>query len=283
MAYLLIVSFVWALSFGLIKNQLAGLDSTLVSTVRVALAAVVFLPFLRPRLSGFADALKLTLTGALQFGAMYLLYLHAFKFLKSFEVALFTTTTPLYIIFFDAALRRKIVAKHWVAACLAVAGTVVIVWHGLASSDLSTGLVLVQLSNICFAVGQLAYRRIRSGMTTSPDYNVFAWLYLGALVISLATASVTSDWRTFHPTTSQWLVLLYLGVLASGVCFFLWNRGATLVNTGTLAVLNNAKVPLAILCSLALFHENADLTRLLIGGGLLIGAVIIAERAGREA
>lgn len=282
MVYLFIVSFVWALSFGLIKNQLAGLDSTLVSTVRVALAALVFLPFLRPRLIRVSDVIQLTVVGAVQFGAMYLLYLHAFKFLKSFEVALFTTTTPLYIILFDAALRRKFVAQHWVAACLAVAGTVVIVWRGVASADLTTGFLLVQLSNICFAVGQLAYRRIRSDMTTSPDYQVFAWLYLGALAISLATAAVTSDWKAFHPTESQWLVLAYLGVLASGVCFFLWNRGATRVNTGTLAALNNAKVPLAILCSLVLFHEKADLTRLLIGGGLLVGAVLIAERAGRE-
>lgn len=286
MIYLLIVSLIWALSFGLIKNQLAGLDSTLVATVRVGLAALVFIPFLRFRGARSGALLKLTIVGAIQFGAMYLLYLHAYVFLKSFEVALFTTTTPLYVILFDATLRRKFVYLHWVAAFLAVAGTLIVVWHELTSPELLTGLMLVQLSNVCFAVGQLAYRRIRSGMTNAPDYTVFAWLYLGAVFISVLASLGSSNWSTFHPTLAQWGVLAYLGVLSSGICFFLWNRGATLVNAGTLATLNNLKAPLAIACSLIVFHEKpasfAEVQRLIFGGVLLIGAVFIAERWGED-
>ncbi|MFM7261548.1 MAG: hypothetical protein ACKO3W_13190, partial [bacterium] len=49
-------------------------------------------------------------------------------------------------------------------------------------------------------------------------------------------------------TTPQWLTLIYLGVGASGVGFFLWNVGATKVAPATLAVMNNAKVPLGVAC-----------------------------------
>ena len=48
-------------------------------------------------------------------------------------------------------------------------------------------------------------------------------------------------------------------MLASGVGFFLWNVGATRVRSGTLAVMNNAKVPLAVVVSLAFFGEQAPL------------------------
>jgi len=65
------------------------------------------------------------------------------------------------------------------------------------------------------------------------------------------------------------LVLLYLGLLASGVGFFLWNVGATRVEAGILAVFNNVKIPLAVLVSLLFFREHADWLRLLCGGGII--------------
>jgi len=43
MLWLLIVSFIWAFSFGLIKTQLTGLDSALVSFIRLLISFFVFL------------------------------------------------------------------------------------------------------------------------------------------------------------------------------------------------------------------------------------------------
>ena len=50
---------------------------------------------------------------------------------------------------------------------------------------------------------------------------------------------------------------------------------------GTLAVFNNAKVPLGVACSLLFFGETADLPRLAVGGALLIAAVAVAETKSR--
>ena len=49
MLLLLLASLVWAFSFGLIKDQLAGLDPTAVAVLRLLCALLVFLPFLRRR------------------------------------------------------------------------------------------------------------------------------------------------------------------------------------------------------------------------------------------
>jgi drug/metabolite transporter (DMT)-like permease len=70
--------------------------------------------------------------------------------------------------------------------------------------------------------------------------------------------------------------LLYLGILASGICFFLWNYGAVKVNSGLLAVMNNLKVPLGMLFSIAIFGEEGNLISLLVGGSLIIAAGYIA-------
>jgi len=47
MIYLLLVSIAWAFSFGLIKGNLAGVDSNFVSFARMAFSLLVFLPFLK--------------------------------------------------------------------------------------------------------------------------------------------------------------------------------------------------------------------------------------------
>ena len=92
-----------------------------------------------------------------------------------------------------------------------------------------------------------------------------------------ASAFVT-DWSGLHLTPSHLLTLLYLGAIASALAFFLWNLGASRVGTGTLAVLNNAKVPLTVACSLLFFGEQADPLRLLASIVLLGFALWLAER-----
>jgi drug/metabolite transporter (DMT)-like permease len=84
-------------------------------------------------------------------------------------------------------------------------------------------------------------------------------------------------------TTPQWLTLIYLGVGASGVGFFLWNVGATKVAPATLAVMNNAKVPLGVAASIVVFGETADLTGLFAGFALLGAALWVAARSERGA
>ncbi|PTX99011.1 EamA family transporter [Opitutus sp. ER46] len=278
MFLLLIVSFVWAFSFGLIKGRLAGVDPTAVATLRLALALLVFLPWLRLRGVSTAMRFRLAAIGAIQFGVMYVLYLRAFAHLQAYEVALFTITTPFFVTLLDGAIRRQFVGRHAAAALLSVAGAGVIVWQGLALSSTVVGVLLVQASNLCFAAGQLGWRHARAQLGSGvSDASVFALLYAGAFAASLAWSFTTTDWLALRLTWSQGATLAYLGVLASGVCFFWWNIGATRVNAGTLAAFNNAKIPLAVACSLVFFGESANVPRLLLGGALMAGGVWLAE------
>ncbi|HVU23281.1 MAG TPA: EamA family transporter [Opitutus sp.] len=280
MLLLLLVSLIWAFSFGLIGNTLAGVDPTAIAVLRLALALLVFLPFFRRSGLGARAALRLAFIGAVQFGAMYLLYLRAYRDLPSYAVALFTITTPLYVALLDAALERRWRADFVLAAVLAIAGAGVIVFSGtIAGGNIPRGVLLVQLSNLCFAAGQLAWRRERARVPASiPDASVFALPYAGAFAVTLALSLVTVPWSAVRLTPAQVATILYLGVVASGVCFFWWNVGATRVNAGTLAAFNNAKIPLAVACSLLFFHEHTDLPRLLVSGVLLALAVWIAQR-----
>ncbi|HEY9249968.1 MAG TPA: EamA family transporter [Rariglobus sp.] len=276
---LILVSLLWAFSFGLIKGRLAGLDPVAVSVLRLALAALVFLPFLRPRALPRKDVLTLAAIGAVQFGVMYMLYTAAYSHLKAHEVALATILTPIYVALLDAAVENRTRWRHMIAALLAVVGAGVLIWQNRTSDTIITGFLIVQGANLCFAAGQVAYKRFRPTLPAAVnDAGIFFWPCLGAVAASASASVFLTDWTAFRPAAVQWGVLAYLGMLASGLGFFLWNYGTTRVNTGTLAVFNNAKVPLGVLCSLLFFNETpASIPRLLVSLALLVIAVLVAE------
>lgn len=281
MTYLLTVSLLWAFSFGLIETHLSSLDSNLVAFLRLALSLVIFLPFLRARAVPGRTAAWLVACGAVQFGVMYALYIASYGYLRAYEVALFTILTPLYVTLLNDALRRRFDKRNLEAALLAVVGTGVVVFEDVHRAGLLAGFLLVQLANVCFALGQVWYRRLVTEPGLGRDAGVFAWLYLGAVLIT-APLGIAGAQALPDLTATQWLVLAYLGVVASGLGFFLWNVGARRVNAGTLAVFNNLKIPLGIVVALLVFGESADLPRLALGGVVILLALWWARRGERR-
>ena len=275
MVLLIVVSLIWAFSFGLIKRYLVGVDSTFVSAARLGLSLLVFLPFLRLRGVAYRLALTLAAIGAVQFGVMYLAYIESFRYLRAYEAALFTITTPILVTLIADALDHTLRLRALLAAVLAVTGAGFVTLKSVNLDLTLTGLALVQLSNAAFAIGQIAYRRVRARHAGLRDRDVFALLYAGAFAIALVAFVVKAPPISFTPP--QLLTLLYLGVLASGVGFFLWNVGATRVTAGTLAVMNNAKVPLAVAVALIFFGEQAHMPSLCASLALMGVAVWLAE------
>jgi drug/metabolite transporter (DMT)-like permease len=282
MVYLLVVSLVWAFSFGLIKGNLAGLDAVFVAGVRLLISLLVFLPFLRLKGLKRKLAWQLLGIGALQYGVMYITYIASYPYLKAYEIALFTIFTPIYVTLINDAMRRKFQPLHLELAVLAVLGTGVVVYGGMRQSEVLTGFLLVQISNLCFAFGQVAYKAVLPPEVKVKEQRLFGLLYLGGVLTTALASLFFTDWGAVAVTSSQLWTLLYLGVVASGISFFLWNMGARRVEVGTLAIFNDLKVPLSILVSLLVFGEEANVLRLLIGGGIVLAALVISERAGRR-
>jgi drug/metabolite transporter (DMT)-like permease len=288
MPLLLLATLLWALSFGLIKRELGGLDPNFVAWTRMALALPLLLPFVRWReLSSWPgppwrSAAKLVAIGAVQYGLMYTGYLAAFGFAQAHEVALFTVTTPLYVSLLHDAWARRFDPVNLGLALLAVVGAVVLQPRSWTLAGAWLGFALVQAANLCFALGQIAYRGVRRQAPQVRDHAVFAWLYLGGLLVTTVTVSLADSWSELgHIDGRQTWTLLYLGLVASGAAFFLWNRGAVTAPAGALAVFNNLKIPLAVAAALTIFGEHADLVRLALGGGLMLIAASLA--AGRGA
>ncbi len=277
MLYLLTVSLIWAFSFGIIKDNLAGLNSSFVASVRLLLSFLVFLPFLKTKNIPLSARLKLFLTGAVQYGIMYVSYISAYKYLLSYEIALLTIFTPLYVTAFGDLFRKKFNPLFFITASVSVVGAGIVLYQTLSPKDLLIGFLLMQLSNLCFAFGQIYYKRIMSELKGLKDAEVFSFLYLGGFVTALLFVAPQFRLDYFSLNSNQILSLIYLGIVASGLGFFLWNYGARKVNDGTLGIFNNIKIPLAIAVSLIFFGERADLLRLTLGLIVITLAIILNE------
>ena len=257
---------------------LAGqVDSYFAVFLRVALAALVFLPFLRPGLLRGRQRLVLMGLGAVQLGLMYIFFYQSFLLLSVPEVLLFTIFTPLYITLLDDALFGRFTPFYLLTAALAVVGAGVIRYDGLDGGFL-LGFLVVQGANLCFALGQVGYRRLSAELPASlPRHSVFAWFYLGALAVALPAFALLGNAAALPTTGVQWGVLLWLGLVASGGGYFLWNLGATRVDAGALAIMNNALIPAGLLVNLVIWNRDADLARLALGGAIIAGSLWLNE------
>lgn len=279
MIYLVAVSLIWAFSFGLISQQLTGLDANLVAWARMAVALPLFLPFLRWRGLATGVALRLIMIGAIQYGLMYVAYLGAYQYLKGHEVALLTIFTPLFVVFWNDLYQRQRSPRAYLLAVLAVIGAGIITLKPGGWTPALLGFALMQVSNAAFAWGQIAYRRLRPRFADHRDDQVYALLFLGAFLVTALATTFAGSWGELATATpTQAASIVYLGAIATGLGFFLWNFGAVRTTATKLAIGNNLKIPLGVLIALTVFGEEADLVRLLAGGGLMLVAVWLAER-----
>lgn len=273
---------IWAFSFGLIGSRLSEVDSVFVATLRLCLASLLLLPFLKLGDLSKRDLRRLPLYGAIQFGLMYVAYIQAFEYLPSYLVALFSVLTPVYVVLFHDLRHRSWSPRYFFAALLSVGGAAFIRAASPSDHEIWIGFLLMQLAGVSFAFGQVAYRDWKRQRPHIADQDCFFLLYAGGLAFALISSLFLTDWRALPTDKGQWLALLYLGLVASGCGFFFWNKGAAQVTPGVLGAYNNAVVPLAIFFSLFLFGEASEFTfeacgRLIGGSGLVLSAVWVGQ------
>lgn len=274
MQALLFSTFLWAFSFSLIGVYLSGqVDSYFMVFFRALMAAVVFLPFLKTRIT-LSQAWKYLLLGSIQLGLMYVFMFQAYLYLTVTEFLLFTVFTPIYVTLIYDLLQQRLPRKGYLlSAILAVIGAAIIRYENL-SSDFWIGFFLVQAANICMAIGQVGYKFLME-KEPIPQRTAMAWFYLGATFIGLCAFLSLGNLTKLPTTTLQWGILIWLGAGASGLGYFIWNYGATQVDAGTLAVMNNVLIPAGLLVNWLIWQQTPNLLQFFIGSIVIILALVI--------
>jgi carboxylate/amino acid/amine transporter len=280
MRYLFGVTIVWAFSFSLIGVYLSGqVDSWFSVLMRIGIATLMFLPFLKIKKISTKTIIMLVGIGAVQLGIMYCFYFQSFRFLTVPEVLLFSVFTPIYITLLNDILKKQFHRGYLLTALIAVLGAAYIQYSSI-SKNVFLGFLIIQGANFCFAIGQVAYKYLLSStaeLKRIPKHTIFGLFFIGAFIVSLIAFLVFGSTEKIPTTKIQWGVIIYLGAVASGLGYFLWNQGVVKVNTGSLAIMNNALIPLGLIVNLLFWNKEADINKILIGGFLIFASLALNE------
>ncbi len=275
MIYLIIVSVIWALSFSLIKGTLTSIDPFFVSFIRLFISFLIFLPFLRFKNIDKKLLPHLLIIGIIQYGLMYIAYIYAYQYLKAYEIIILTIFTPIFIVITFDIWGKKFKSSNWIKALLAIIGSGIILYSENTEIGFWKGILLIQVSNILFAIGQVYYKKLIVKNSFSEQRDNYAVIFLGATFITGIFTFSATNFIELEVSINQWLSLLYLGGIATGLGFFLWNVGVTKVNDGSLAVINNLKIPLGVIFAVLILNESFNLIQLSVGSIFILIALFV--------
>jgi carboxylate/amino acid/amine transporter len=245
------------------------LDKYFLVFIRAALAALLFLPFTKFRGVPLILQLQLMLIGAVQIGIMYLFLYHSYQFLSVPEILLFTIFTPFYVTLAYDILARSFHFLYLISAGVAVLGAFIIRYDNV-NNDFLAGFLLIQAANICFAAGQSAYKYVLKNRQNFDQKEIFGYFYFGAALVTSIAFFALGDFEKITPSPLQWVILFWLGLAASGVGYFLWNKGAVMVDAGVLGIMNNALIPAGLIVNIAIWGKVENYTTLTIGTSVIL-------------
>lgn len=255
MIYLILVSILWSFSFGIIKYGLSGIDSSFISLMRNLIAFLFFASLSLYNFKKFIFDIKLILIGAIQFGLMYVLYIQSYQYLPAYLIATFTITTPIFIGIFSQLLQNKSFSLSGIfSILLVVLGSLMMRFNIVNPLDYWLGFFLIQCANICFAIGQIMFKKWYSKNTSVDIIYNFSQMFFGAVLIT-SMFSIINSTNIGMLNTYNLFALLFLGLFSTGFGFLVWNLGSLQVSNERLAVMNNVVIPIAIFNSFLIFGE----------------------------
>jgi drug/metabolite transporter (DMT)-like permease len=266
--YLILVSILWSFSFGIIKYGLSGIDSSFISLMRNLIAFLFFASLTLYNFKKFIFDIKLILIGAIQFGLMYVLYIQSYQYLPAYLIATFTITTPIFIGIFSQLLQNKSFSLNGIfSILLVVLGSLMMRFNIVNPLDYWLGFFLIQCANICFAIGQIMFKKWYSKNTSVDIIYNFSQMFFGAVLIT-SMFSIINSTNIGLLNTYNLFALLFLGLFSTGFGFLTWNLGSIQVSNERLALMNNAVIPIAIFNSYLIFGEAIN--PLLFAPGLVL-------------
>jgi drug/metabolite transporter (DMT)-like permease len=150
---------------------------------------------------------------------------------------------------------------------VAVMGAAVIRYDRI-NPDFFMGFLLLQLANFTYAAGQVLYKHLVARHPSDlPHYRRFGYFYLGALAVALPAFLLFGKQNFLPEAPLQWGVLVFLGLVSTALGLYWWNKGACLVNGGTLGLLIN----------LLIWNQHEELGRLFLGGSVILLAVWVSR------
>ena len=283
---LVLASLLWGANFSVMKAALDELDPLAFNALRFPLAALALLvivhwrgrKLLPPSPKEWWRVAALGLVGHL---AYQLFFLFGIELTLAGNASLLIATTPVWVVLLSVLFRKERFSPLiLVGATVALVGTAVLILGvGDAGSGGSRkGDLLVLVSALMWAFYTVFARRL---IKRHGALEVTAWtLWIGAPALFLAgvPSLLATDWGAV--SAGSWLGVVYAGVLAVSVCYFLWYRGVQRLGQSRTAIYANFVPVCALLVAWAWLDEVPGELQL-TGAVIIFAGIAVAAKAPR--
>lgn len=267
--------FLWA-SLASLATLLSNVPPFLLTGIGLIIGALVSLPSLRHGLSAWKIPIRTLLIGVYGlFGYHFMLFL-ALQTAPAVEANLVNYLWPLLIVLLSPIFTKSLSLnfRYVLAAISGFAGAVLAITSGgsgFGFSSIEVGYFFALAAAVIWATYSLATTKVPSFPT--PAIGLFALvsgiLAIGAHFIFEPAASIS---------TTDWLLLLVLGVGPLGGAFYLWDAALKIGDPrriGLLAFLT----PLLSTALLVVVSGNSLSWQLLLATGLIVGGALLGPRS----
>lgn len=255
----------------------AGLTLTTVLAFRFLLATVIVWPVLAVsgslvRLSGRSLAVAFAL-GAFGYAAMSGLYFWGLEFMSAGMVAIVLYTYPVFVVLLAAGtLGERITRRTALAVVLALAGVALITGTDPAGAD-PRGVAIVLGAALVYAT----YITVSRAALASVDARTLtAYVLPAAAGAFLAYGTATATLQV--PVGPRgWGIVVAIAVIATVIPIFTFFAGLARIGASRAAIVSTFEPAVTVLLGAALLGEPIT-TATVVGGGLILGAVVLVQR-----
>ena len=282
------VALIWGINIPFMKIGLDQLDIFVFNAIRLSISALVLVGFAwHERRRGIVPHPSLRWSQLLIYGvtvsAVYqLLFLIGMSRTTSGNTALIVSTVPMWTallawIFLAETLR----ALSWCGLLIALAGTVIV---ALQKGDVTTGAEHLQgnlliLGSALMWSGGTVYSRPLLRRISPMQLSASAAVIALPIHWFVAAKRFDSNLSALG-TANLWLIMLYAGVLSSGLALPMWNYGVRHAGAAHAAIIQNL-IPVVTIVAAWISRGEKVTSAQLLGGALILGGLIIM-RLGRK-
>jgi len=256
-----------------------GLDTPTLLLFRFVVATValwaVLGPFGRLRLLS-GRPLRTALAMGVVYGLMTVLFFEGLAFLSAGLAAIVFYTYPVFVFAISTVvLDERLTRPRLVALVAAVAGVALLVGASPVGAD-PVGVLLV----LSAAVGYATYTTGSRAVVASIDPATLAATALVSTTASMVPYWLASGGVSLPAGVDQWLLVVGIGMVGTAAPIVLFVVGLERVEASRASVIGTAEPAVTVLLGATLLGEPVT-PALVVGGGLVLGAVLLVQREGR--
>ncbi|MHA2295682.1 MAG: DMT family transporter [Candidatus Hodarchaeales archaeon] len=285
---LLVSVLLWATTFAATKLSLAEIPPVSLALLRFLIASVILVTVIGVKKENkkFVKAFKkdspyFIVLGLVGIALMYIFENFAIKFTTTSQAAIIMNTDPIIIVVLSYFfIKEKLDSNKIIGIIIGFFGVSLVVFNqgdlnAILSSDYFLGNMLALFSSFTWAAYTVMIKNKveeYGSLVVTTISSIF-----GVVFLLFSTLLIEGFPDIFAFSLNSWLLVLYLGIVISGISFYLWNYSLKHLDASKVGFYWFLVPVIAIIIGIIFFNEKLNLL-MIIGTILIFFGVYLVEK-----